>query len=101
MLIKDPTVIKDIKAGITQVPELANYLIRNFTIMEIARELAAYIIEDDQAKPISISDEDFRRHFRIIGKKLDENGNLVTETRGRKPGTRPENGKMVPIEAKL
>lgn len=98
MIIKDPTILKDIRAGIVQVPELTNHILRNYSVMEIAKELASYIVADANVKPISISEADFKAHFRITGTRLDENGNPVAETRGRKPGTRPENGKMVAIE---
>ena len=84
MLIKDITILKDVKAGITQVPELTNYLLRNYPVMDIAKELATYIIADANVRPISISEADFKAHFRIIGQRLTDDGQVITENRGRK-----------------
>lgn len=84
MLIKDNVVLKDVRAGITQVPELSRYILRTFTITEIVDELSKYIIADQTVKPISISKADFESHFRIIGQRIDDDGNVTVETRGRK-----------------
>jgi len=84
MILKDQTILKDIRAGITQVPELSRYILRTFPITEIVDELSRYIIADQTVKPISISKADFEAHFRIIGQRIDDDGNVTVETRGRK-----------------
>lgn len=70
--------------------EIANYLLTNLTVMELAEELADYIMKETPAnQPIAVTEEEYERicsMFRIKGKRMVE-GNYIRETRGRKAKT--------------
>ena len=70
--------------------ELTNYLITNLTLMELAEELADYIMKDTPvSQPIAVTEEEYERicsMFRVKGKRMVE-GNYIRETRGRKAKT--------------
>ena len=70
--------------------ELTNYLITNLTVMELAEELADYIMKDTPvSQPIAVTEEEYERicsMFRVKGKRMVE-GNYIRETRGRKAKT--------------
>ena len=66
------------KSGEVTLDQLAEYLLKNFPVYEIARSLAE-TIEYNEPKPIVISQEEFSQHFRIRGVRAD--GEL--ELRGR------------------
>ena len=61
--------------------QLADYLLRNFPVTEIALSLAE-TIQYQAPKPITISQSEFEEHFRIRGTR-DVDGNTVKEYRGR------------------
>ncbi len=61
--------------------QATQYLVNNYPVTQIAEALADYFLSDSaQVKPITISEEEFRIHFRIRGFSTD---NLVEERRGR------------------
>ena len=80
MIRIDRSILADVKAGRMSIEQLGNYLLRNFPASEIALALAE-TIQNTEPKPIVISEEEFRTHFRIRGVK--DNGEA--ELRGRKP----------------
>lgn len=67
--------------------EIANYLLTNLTVMEMANELADYIMKETPvSQPIAITEEEYERicsMFRVKGKRMVD-GCYVAETRGRK-----------------
>jgi hypothetical protein len=85
-IIKDPTWAKDIKIGAVNEEALANYLIRTIPGTQIAKLCASYIFKDvnNGAEPIVMTEEVFKRHFRIQGWKEIEGFTGTRETRGRK-----------------
>lgn len=82
MLINDPELIKQLKAGICNPKELARYLLDNYSAPKLAMTLADYMIESQYMKPVTISKDEFLAHFRISGFRF-EDGQFVPETRGR------------------
>ena len=67
------------------VEEAASYFMNNFPVTQICEALADVLLTDYQPiKPITISEEEFREHFRIRGTTIDNQ----VETRGRKPGSK-------------
>ena len=70
--------------------DLTNYLLTNLTVMEIAEELADFIMKETPvSQPIAVTEEEYERitsMFRIKGKRMVE-GNYIRETRGRKKTT--------------
>ena len=70
--------------------EIANYLLTNLTVMELAEELADYIMKETPvSQPIAVTEEEYERicsMFRVKGKRMVE-GNYIRETRGRKAKT--------------
>jgi hypothetical protein len=82
--IKGKTVTKE---------ELTKYLLSNLTVIEIADELADYIMKDTPiSQPIAVTEEEYERitsMFRVKGTRCVD-GNYIKETRGRKPVTNKE-----------
>lgn len=82
--IKGKTVTKE---------ELSKYLLTNLTVMELAEELADYIMKDTPGnQPIAVTEEEYERitsMFRVKGQRMVD-GNYIKETRGRKPVTNKE-----------
>lgn len=76
-----------IKSKATTKEELSKYLLTNFTVMEIAEELADYILKEVPAsQPIAVTEEEYERicsMFRVKGTRCVD-GNYIQETRGRK-----------------
>lgn len=76
--IKGKTVTKE---------ELSKYLLSNLTVIEIADELADYILKDTPGnQPIAVTEEEYERiisMFRVKGQRMVD-GNYIQETRGRK-----------------
>ena len=68
MISLEREIYRKAKSGEISHEELANYLLRNYTIFEIALSLAE-TIEYEAPKPIVISEEEFFAHFRIRGKR--------------------------------
>lgn len=79
-----------IKTKTATKEELSNYLLTNLTVMELAEELADYIMKETPAsQPIAVTGEEFEKItslFRIKGTRQVE-GNYIKETRGRKRAT--------------
>ena len=82
MLIEDPTLARDLKAGIANPAELDRYLLTHLPAPALAHELAAMLIEAQASKPVVLTQAEFFSHFRIQGLRLDKDGNLVKEPRG-------------------
>lgn len=83
MIITDPNILKDLKAGIANPVEVEKWLLNNCSAPALAHELADYILEAQATKPIVLTQAEFFSHFRIQGLRLDKEGNLVRETRGK------------------
>lgn len=83
MIITEPNLLKDIKAGIANPVEVEKYLLNNFSAPALAHELADYILEAQATQKIVIPLDQFLSHFRIQGLRLDKDGNLIKETRGQ------------------
>ena len=81
MLINDPELIKQIKAGIANPTEVEKYLLNNFSAPALAHELAEYMLEAQASKPVVLTQAEFMAHFRIQGFRF-VNGELVKEPRG-------------------
>lgn len=78
-----------VKSKTATKEELANYLLTNLTVMELAEELADYILKETPATQIAVTEEELERitsMFRVKGTRCVE-GNYVAETRGRKRAT--------------
>lgn len=71
-------VYADAKSGTMSLEKLADYLLKNYPVYEIALSLAE-TIQYEPVKPIAISREEFEAHFRIRGVKSDG----TEENRGR------------------
>lgn len=82
MIITEPNLLKDIKAGIANPVEVEKYLLNNFSAPALAHELARYVISDDVSKPITLSQAQFFSHFKIQGYRFVD-GKLIEETRGQ------------------
>lgn len=82
-----------IKTKTATKEELSNYLLTNLTVMELAEELAEYILKETPApQPIAVTQEEFEKIcslFRVKGTRCVE-GNYVKETRGRRPARNKE-----------
>lgn len=67
--------------------ELSKYLLSNLTVIEIADELAEYILKEPvETQPIPVTEEEYDRIcslFRVKGQRYVE-GQVIQETRGRK-----------------
>ena len=75
----------DAKAGHMSLDALADYLLKNYPVYEIAMSLAE-TINYTEPKPIVISEEEFRTHFRIRGVK--DSGEAELRGRPRKDSER-------------
>lgn len=66
--------------------ELSRYLLTNLTVIEIADELAEFMLKETPvAQPITVTQEDMDRIvalFKVRGVRCVE-GNYIQETRGR------------------
>ena len=83
MISIDREIYKRYKSGDISAKEVADYLLRTYPVTEIALALAETL--DFDFKPITITQEEFSRHFRIRGIKPDG----TPEYRGtRKKGDR-------------
>ena len=81
MLITDPTLARDLKAGIANPAELERWLITNVPAPQLAHELAELLIQEQVSKPVVLTKEQFAAHFRVQGYRIVE-GKLVEEARG-------------------
>jgi hypothetical protein len=82
MLISDPTLARDLKAGIANPMEVEKYLLNNFSAPALAHELAKYIVEDQASKPIVLTRQQLMAHVRIQGFRWSSDGELIPEARG-------------------
>lgn len=81
-----------VKSKTATKEELANYLLTNLTVMELAEELADYILKETPATQITVTQEEYDKItslFRVKGQRMVE-GNYIKETRGRRPTTNKE-----------
>ena len=83
-ILKDPTWVKDIKAGAINEEGLANYLIRTVPVSQIAKLCASYIFQDatEGSEQLIITEADFKKHFRIQGWREVSGFTGTRETRG-------------------
>ena len=82
MILKDPTIIKDLQAGVLTHTELAKHLLNNFPVTALANELAEYLLEEKSKQRIVLTKEQLESHFRIQGYRFVD-GQWVPETRGK------------------
>ena len=78
MIQIDRQIYRRYKDGEISSKEVADYLLRTYPVTEIAIALAETL--DFDFKPITITQEEFSRHFRIRGIKADGS----VENRGRR-----------------
>ena len=78
----DNDILRGLRAGTIDEDRLAHYLIENFTVLQIARELANMLISEQARKPVVLTKEQFEQHFRIQGFKFVD-GTWIKETRGK------------------
>ena len=81
MIITDPNLQKDLKAGTANPVEVEKWLLNNVPVTKMAHELAAMLIDDQASQRIVITESQFFSHFRIQGYRFVD-GKLVEETRG-------------------
>ena len=81
MIIDDPILVKDLKAGVCNPAELERYLLNHYPATVLAHELAQELIESVASKPIVLTMEQLMSHIRIQGYRW-QNGELVHENRG-------------------
>lgn len=74
----DRQIYRQYKDGKISAKEVADYLLRTYPVTEIALALAETL--DFEYKPITITQEEFSRHFRIRGVKPDG----TPENRGKR-----------------
>ena len=82
MIIKDPELQKQIKAGIANPVEIERWLLNNCSAPNLAHELAGYIVHEEASKPIILSLDEFRTHFRIAGFRWID-GKMEPDGRGQ------------------
>lgn len=83
MIQIDRTYYRRYKSGEISAQDFADYLLRTFPASEIALALTECMEYD--IKPIPITEEEFRLHFRIKGTREGSDGQYIKETRGRRP----------------
>lgn len=88
MIQLDRNIYKQYKDGEISVKQVADYLLRTYPVTDIALALAETLEFEAEYKPIAVTQEEFSRHFRIIGVKPDG----TPENRGRR---RPKNDVML------
>ena len=81
MLIDDPTLARDLKAGIANPAELERYLLTHMPAPALAHELAQCLIDEQALKPIVITMDQLQAHIRVQGFRWQD-GQLTPETRG-------------------
>ena len=79
----DRQIYRQYKDGEISTKEVADYLLRTYPVTEIALALAETL--DFDYKPITITQEEFSRHFRIRGVKPDG----TPENRGKRKDRTP------------
>lgn len=53
------------------IGQITEYLLRNFNTFELVESLAELLQDQADMKPITISEAEFKAHFRIKGVKAD------------------------------
>lgn len=81
MIITEPNILKDIKAGVANPTEVEKWLLNNVPATVMAHELAAMLIEEQASQRIVVTESQFFSHFRIQGYRIVD-GKLVKENRG-------------------
>ncbi len=81
MIALPRNIYAEAKSGTMSLERLADYLMKNYPVYEIALSLAE-TIHYTEPKPIVISEEEFRTHFRIRGVK--DSGEAELRGRPRK-----------------
>lgn len=74
MFILDKALVSAVKTGQVTKRELVNDLLRNNNVMELVERLAEYVINEEDARPITVSQEEYERItslFRIRGLRAD------------------------------
>ena len=84
MNIADSVIARRLKEGTIPTEELAKYLLDNYPTPVLAMELAECLIEAQAHTQIRISLQELMAHFKIIGMKWGEDGQMVPEGRGSK-----------------
>lgn len=77
----DPTLLKDLRAGVVNPAELERWLLTNVPVPQLVHELAELLIQEQVSKPIILTKEQFNAHFRVQGYRVVD-GKLVEEARG-------------------
>ena len=79
-----------IKSRTVEKSELSQYLLTNLNVFELADELSEFILNKEELQPIPLTQEEYDRvvsMFRVRGQRMVD-GNIIAETRGRKPSTK-------------
>lgn len=87
MLKCDKEILQRVRAHDITVAELANYLLKNHTVMEIAEELSMYLLKQSAGDKVSLTINQLVDNFKLTGfKMVEEDGEirLIAENRGRK-----------------
>ena len=74
--------LKKIQGTRASVDELTDYILNNMPVRQIAESLAIMVYESETVKPITISQEEFEKHFRIRG--ITANNEIERRGRPRK-----------------
>lgn len=80
IVIKDQLLKKEIQDGIAQKKDVVHYLLKNYSVLDLAEDIADSIMNTTTTSPITITAEEFLAHFKIRGYKL----NGEPELRGSK-----------------
>lgn len=84
LTIKDPSLQRLIREGNATVEMVSAYIMNNYPIKDIVDSLAEKYITEVAKQPIVITEEQLAQHFRIVGQRVTEDGEIIKETRGRK-----------------
>ncbi len=87
MLKCDKEILQRVRTHDITVMELANYLLKNFTVMEITEELSMYLLRQGAGDKVSLTITQLVDNFKLTGfKMVEEDGEikLQPESRGRK-----------------
>lgn len=70
LAIKDPVLKKEIQDGIAQKKDVVHYLLKNYSVLDLAEDIADSIMNATTISPITITAEEFLAHFKIRGYKM-------------------------------
>lgn len=68
--IKDALLKKEIQEGIAQKKDIVHYLLKNYSVLDIAEDLADSLMNTTTVSPITITADEFFAHFKIRGYKM-------------------------------